>query len=176
MFRGTGVLCSATLYAATISAAATAAEATASASAEVIQPLAITRSADLVFGAFAAGSGGSVTVSPSGVRAASGTTLSSVGATPTAAQFDVTGAANASYTLSTTGTSATLVDGVAHSMVLVLNSELTGATATSGTVVANGTLPAGGRQSLQIGGTLRVDAAQTPGVYAGIISVTIEYN
>src|SRR5680860_893962 len=68
-----------------------AAAASTASTATVIVPIAITKSADLVFGSFAKGAGGSVTVSTSGARTATGAILSTVGGTPSAAKFDVTG-------------------------------------------------------------------------------------
>jgi hypothetical protein len=150
-----------------------AAEAIASASGTVIQPIAITKAADLSFGKFAPGAGGTVTVSTSGARTASGVVLSSIGSSPTAARFDVTGDADATYSISIDAP-ANVSDGAAGTMALATFSDLTGAGATSGNV-ASGTLT-GGAQSIYLGGTLTVGATQTAGAYTGDVTVTVEYN
>ncbi len=151
-----------------------AANAVAAAGATVIAPLAINKSANLSFGSFAPGTGGSVTVSTSGVRVADNTILSTANSSPTAAQFAVSGDPAATFDISVVA-STTLDDGAGHSMALVTCSDLTGANTTSGNVAA-GTLSAAGSQSLFVGGTLSVAAAQMPGLYSGSIAVTVEYN
>lgn len=151
-----------------------AANAVAIAGATVIAPLAINRSTNLSFGSFAPGTGGSVTVSTSGLRVADNAILSSANSAPTAAQFEVSGDPAATFDI-TIVASTTLDDGAGHSMALVTCSDLTGANATSGNV-SSGTLSAGGSQSLFVGGTLSVAAAQVPGLYSGNIAVTVEYN
>ena len=151
-----------------------AANAVATAGATVIAPLAINRSANLSFGSFAPGTGGSVTVSTSGARVVDNAILSSVDSAPTAAQFEVSGDPAATFDI-TIVASTTLDDGAGHSMALVTCSDLMGANTTSGNV-ASGMLSAGGTQSLFVGGTLSVAAAQVPGLYSGSIAVTVEYN
>jgi hypothetical protein len=152
-----------------------AAEATTTSTATVIEPIAITKAADLVFGKFAPGGGGTVTVATDGARTASGTILSAVGSSPTAAQFDVTGDADATYSIGWTGVSV-LTDLVSsETMTLSKISNLIGGNTTSGEV-ATGTLSAGGAQSIYLGGTLTVGAAQAAGDYAGDVTVTVEYN
>jgi len=151
-----------------------AASAVATASATVLAPIAIAKSADLSFGSFAPGTGGSVTVSTSGVRVAGNTIQLATNSSPTAAKFEVSGDPAASYDI-TIAASTTLNDGAAHSMRLVTCSDLNMANTTSGNV-ASGTLSATGTQSLFVGGTLSVDAAQLAGQYSGNIAVTVEYN
>ncbi len=60
-------------------------------------------------------------------------------------------------------------------MALAKFSDLSGANATSGEVTT-GTLDGAGTQSLFVGGTLTVAAAQVPGVYTGTVIATVEYN
>jgi hypothetical protein len=150
-----------------------AADATATATSTVIVPIAITKSADLVFGQFAPGAGGTVTVATNGNRTASGPVLSSVGSTPAAARFDVTGANNATYTISWSGGTA-LTSGT-NTMTLTRVSALTADGATTGEV-ANGTLTATGAQSIYLGGVLNVAATQPVGTYTGNVTATVEYN
>lgn len=151
-----------------------AADATTTSTATVITPIAITKSADLVFGSFARGAGGSVTISTSGARTASGTILSTVGNTPSAAQFDVTGDGASTYSITWSGDTA-LTDSVStETMALARISDLTAGNATTGEV-ANGTLTTGA-QSIYLGGTLTVGAAQAAGAYTGSVTATVEYN
>jgi spore coat protein U-like protein len=157
------------------SASSFAAEATASAGGTVITPIAITKAADLSFGKFAPGAGGTVTISTSGARTGSGVILSSVGSSPTAARFNVTGDADATYSISINAPT-TLSDGAAtaSTMGFATFSDLTGGGATSGNVTS-GTLT-GGAQSIFVGGTLTVGASQKAASYAGNVTVTVEYN
>lgn len=164
------------LGAAVFSGNSFAANAAAVASGTVIEPIAIAKTSDLAFGKFAPGIGGSVTVSTSGARTGAGVILSTIGSAPTAASFDVTGQADATYSIAITP-DATLSDGAAGTMLLSTFSDLTGGNATSGDVQAGGgTLSAVGAQTIYVGGTLTVGAAQTAGDYSGNITVAVEYN
>ncbi|MBL3555310.1 MULTISPECIES: DUF4402 domain-containing protein [Marinobacter] len=153
-----------------------AAGASTTSTATVITPITITNVADLVFGSFAKGAGGSVTVSTSGARTATGAILSTVGATPTAAKFDVTGDGASTYSITWSGDTAltTGAGGAGETMALARISDLTGGGATTGEVTS-GTLTAGA-QSIYLGGTLTVDAAQVAGAYTGTVTATVEYN
>ena len=164
------------LAAASLCGTGMAASDTAVASGTVIQPIAVAKSTDLVFGKFAAGAGGTITVSTNGSRTTSGVITSSSGAAPSAARFNVTGETGATYTITHSGTT-TLTNTTGsggETMVLTKFSDLNAAGATTGTATA-GTLTAGA-ESIYVGGTLAVAAAQVPGVYAGSIIVTVEYN
>lgn len=154
------------------SAPAHAATANANASATVIAPLAIAAASDLAFGSFAPGAGGSVTISTSGARSASGVLLLTSSAS--AARFNITGQPNATYTITHGGTPV-LTNAASDTMALAKFSDLTAGNATSGNVAA-GTLGAAGTQSLYVGGTLTVAAAQPAGVYTGDVIATVEYN
>ncbi|MDQ3288527.1 MAG: DUF4402 domain-containing protein [Pseudomonadota bacterium] len=164
------------LSTAVIAANSHAAEATATSTATVIAPIAITAPVNLVFGSFAPGAGGSVTVSTSGARTATGAILSTVGNAPSAAKFDVTGDGSSTYSIAI-APSANLSDGstTPNTMALATFSDLTGGGATSGNVTS-GTL-ASGAQSIYVGGTLTVSSTQAASTaYAGTVAVTVEYN
>ncbi|AHI30246.1 hypothetical protein AU14_17300 [Marinobacter similis] len=154
-----------------------AADDSATASANVIAPIQITKTADLVFGDFAPGVGGTVTVSTSGARTATGPILSASGASSSAAQFDVVGEANATYSISYSGDTAltNTTGGGGETMLLTRHSDLTGAGAIAGEVTS-GTLGITGTQSIYLGGTLAVSGTQVPGSYQGTVTVTVEYN
>jgi hypothetical protein len=145
-------------------------------SSTVIVPIAITKSADLNFGKFAPGAGGEVTVATDGARTASGPILSSVGSTPTAAKFDVTGDNRATYSI-TWGGAAKLTDSGASSQTVALSkiSDLTAGGATTGEV-ETGTLDGSGDQSIYLGGKLSVGRDQAEGTYTGDVTATVEYN
>ena len=149
--------------------------ATSTASSTVIVPIAITAPVALSFGRFAHGTGGSVTISNSGVRTASGVILSSSSGVQTAARFDVTGDGSSTYAITHSGVTV-LSDSATtpNTMALAKTSDLTGSNVTTGNV-STGTLSSGA-QSIYIGGTLTVGASQVAGTYTGAVTVTVEYN
>lgn len=156
------------------SSASQAADATATASGTVVQPIAITAAENLNFGSFAPGAGGTITVSTSGARTATGAIA--VGTDAAAARFDITGTASATYSITHGGTALlTNTTGAGETMALAKFSDLTGGNATSGNVTS-GTLDALGAQSVFVGGTLTVAANQAPGLYTGSVIATVEYN
>lgn len=154
-----------------------AAAVTSTATSTVIAPIGITAPVVLSFGKFAPGAGGSVTISNSGARTGAGVILSSTASTQTAARFDVTGEGSSTYAITHSGVtvlSGPTVATVVQTMALAKTSDLTGADVTTGNV-ATGTLTTGA-QSIYVGGTLTVDAAQAAGDYTGAVTVTVEYN
>lgn len=166
------LLAAAAAVSVSLSAPVQAAQATANATGTVVSPIAIVAATDLVFGSFAPGAGGNVTVSTSGVRATTGPILMT-GTVASAARFNITGEASSTYSITHSG-SATLVSG-ANSMALTKFSDLSAANATSGNP-PTGTLDGAGAQSLYVGGTLAVGPTQAPGVYTGTVIATVEYN
>jgi hypothetical protein len=144
-------------------------------SATVIVPIQISKTTDLVFGKFAPGAGGKVTVATDGARTTTGPILSVSGATPTAAKFDVTGDNNSTYGITWSG-AAVLTDSVSsETMALSKISDLTAAGVTTGEI-SSGTLSGSGAQSIYLGGELTVGVAQADGTYAGDVTATVEYN
>ena len=165
----------AALAAVLVSSAGGASAVTATASATVIVPIAITKGADLSFGKFAPGAGGTITVNTSGVRSVSGVILSSVGSSPSAARFDVTGDNNATYAITLTPPTDLISgsDTMAFTGFSEVGSAPTGITSGN---AATGTLSGAGAQSIYIGGTLTVASNQATGSYSGTITCTVEYN
>lgn len=153
--------------------------ATATATAIVLQPIAVTKSADLVFGNLVAGNG-DVTVATDGARTRNGTAVLPSGVTPAAARFDVTGAGTQSFTIDYTGSDTTLSDGATHTMAIDWITEVT-ATATptgktnAATDATTGTLTSGAAY-IYVGAVLTVGSSQTPGTYTGVVKVTLAYN
>jgi Domain of unknown function (DUF4402) len=128
-------------------------------------PIACAKTADLLFGDVIVGAiAGTVTISPGGVRSATGVTL--FGTNPTgAAAFTVSGQANTSYSI-TLPASVTL-NGPAATMT---------ATNFLSSIGTTGLLNAAGTQSFGVGAQLNVAANQTDGDYAGVFSVVVTYN
>ena len=141
--------------------------ASADASARIVEPLQITKTADLKFGNIAAGpSAGQVDMSISDVRTATGgVTLITAGNVSNAAAFDIIGYPDASFTISlpasiliASGANDMLVDNFVSSL---------GATST---------LDATGASALKVGASLNVAANQAVGLYTGSFDVTVAYN
>jgi hypothetical protein len=140
----------------------------ATANATIITPIAIAHVADLNFGNIVAGTGiGTVIVDTEGDRTKTGDVIlpSATLGTVNAAEFTVTGLADATYAItlptsidiSETGETTMTVDNFTSNP--------------SGT----GTL-AGGTQTLSVGARLNVGAGQVAGDYTGEFSVTVAYN
>lgn len=122
---------------------------------------------DLSFGAFVAGSGGTVTISPQAARTGSGDVVlmtSGQFSQGRAASFDLSGSSNATYqiTLPSDG-SVTLTGSQGGSMSL---SAFTSSPSGSGQLNLLGT------QTLYVGATLAVSSNQAAGSYSGSFSVT----
>lgn len=129
--------------------------------------IAIVNTQALAFGKFVAGSGGSVTVSPGGVRSASGGVVLVPSGAGTAAQFAVSGDANLTYAISLPGNGVVSLTSGSNSMALnnfTSSPNLTGA------------LSVGGSQTLAVGATLSVGSNQASGSYSGTFDVTVNYN
>ncbi|MDR9438013.1 MAG: DUF4402 domain-containing protein [Halomonas sp.] len=132
------------------------------------QEIVIQNTRGLSFGSFVAGSGGSVAVSPSGLRSAGGDVLLIRSGEGLAAEFTVSGNAEATYTIQLPGDDFVTLTGPGSDMVI---NNFTSTPSGTG-----GQLSAGGSQILTVGGTLNVGFSQTPGDYAGSFSVIVNYN
>lgn len=125
---------------------------------------------NLSFGAFAAGAGGSVTVSPQSTRTATGDVILMTGGQFSqggAASFDLTGSPNATYqiTLPADG-QVTLTGSQGGSMTL---SSFTSSPSGQGQLSSVGT------QTLYVGATIAIGSNQAPGTYSGTINVTVVF-
>lgn len=145
-----------------------AAQATANATATVMTPISISKTADLRFGKFSALTGGTVVISTAGARSATGAVVLSSTDAGGAAAFTVSGDASATYAI-TLPSSATITHTTDATKTMSVGSF---GSNPSGT----GTLSAGGSQALAVGGTLTVGSAQTVGSYTGTFNVSVEYN
>jgi hypothetical protein len=129
--------------------------------------IAISNTQGLAFGKFVAGSAGSVTVSPGGVRSTSGGVVLMSSGAGAAAQFAVSGDANATYVISLPADGTVSLASGANSMAV--NTFTSSPSPT-------GTLGAGGTQTLSVGATLSVGSNQASGSYSGSFDVTVNYN
>jgi len=128
----------------------------------------LNNNAALSFGAFTAGSGGTITVAPGGARMKTGSViLVNQAGTASAAQFTISGTPSAVFTISlpVDGT-VFLSDGGSGSMAL-------NGFASSPSVT--GVLSGGGTQTINVGATLSVGNVQTTGSYSGAFNVTVNY-
>ncbi|GGE77200.1 hypothetical protein CR103_07125 [Massilia psychrophila] len=152
---------------------------TALASAAVLAtPVVVTKTADLSFGKFAAGTAGSITISTSGTRSVSGGVLAFAdGPAMTAAAFVVSGAPGAAYSITHSGTATLSRLGGVDTMLMTKSSAGGAAGAANGTTnAAPGSVLNNGSQTIYIGATLDVGAGQAGGSYSGTLAVTVEYN
>lgn len=146
------------------------ATATATATATIVTPISITKTVDMNFGnvAVQTAAGGTVIMTPGGVRSTTGgVTLPAVAGTVTAASFTVNGQGTYTYAITLPATATTLTNGA---------NTMTADTWTS-TPSATGALTAG-TQTLNVGATLNVAAAQAAGIYVSgtPFSVIVNYN
>lgn len=132
-----------------------------------VSALSLLNTRDIAFGSFAAGTGGTVVISPAGSRSASGGVVLFSAGDGTAAQFTISGDPEFIYSISlpSDGT-VSLSDGNGHSM------DINGFTSQP---ALSGHLSAGGSQVLAIGATLHVGSNQPAGNYAGDFPITVNY-
>lgn len=156
------------LVSATYSFAQASATATASASAVIITPLTIVKNTDINFGNVAVGTtAGTVVLTPGGSRSTTGgVTLPAITGTFTAASFAVAGMGTSTYSITLPSAALTLTSGSNTMTASVFKSTPSG----------TGALTAG-IQTLTVGATLNVGAAQPAGLYVSAgFPVTICYN
>ncbi len=149
---------------------AQAADGTATAAATIAAAIGIANTADMSFGIMSPdpGNPGTVVLVPAGTRTNPDGFLTLIGGgTIAAAAFDVTGGANATYTISLPGAAVTLNSGGDSMTADTFTDSLSG----------TGTLDGSGAQSFTVGATLNVTAAQPAGDYISAgFTVTVNYN
>ena len=145
--------------------------ANATASATVITPIAITNASNMNFGNISVqtATGGTVVLAPAGSRTrTSGVTLPATTGTVSAASFNVTGTAAYTYAITLPGT---------VTLTRASGAETMDATSFTSSPSATGTLNGSGAQTLTVGATLTVAAAQVAGSYVSTnFDVTVNYN
>ncbi len=155
--------------------AAAQASATASATARIVTPIAISKTTDMNFGNVAvnATTAGTVILDTASARTATGgVTLPAVTGTVAAAVFNVSGEPSYTYAITL------------PSSALTISSTVSGTTSTMTVTAFNsfpsltGTLSGSGSQTLKVGATLNVAAAQAAGTYTSgsPFTVTVNYN
>ena len=147
------------------------ATASASATATIITPISITKVNDMNFGnvAVQASTGGTVVLATNGSRTrTSGVTLPAVTGTVSAASFTVSGDGSRTYDITLPNSTTLTHSSGAGTGTMTVNTFTSNPSAT-------GTLSSGS-QSVSVGATLNVAAAQAPGVYTGSFDVTVNYN
>lgn len=146
------------------------ASATSSAAATIVGPIGITNTTVMNFGNVAVSTTvpGTVILAPAGTRSPTGgVTLPATTGTVAAAVFNVTGADGYTYAITLPATPTTISFGAINMTVDTFTSTPSG----------TGSL-AGGSQTLSVGATLNVAAAQAAGTYisATPFTVTVNYN
>jgi hypothetical protein len=146
------------------------ATASATATATIVAPITITKTTDMNFGNVAVDNvlGGTVVLDPASARTPSaGVTLPATTGTVSAASFTVTGTAGFTYSI-TLPIDIILFHSLGMDQMLADN--LTSTPSGAGTLV-------GGTDVINVGATLNVAPAQTPGVYTSPnFDVTVNYN
>ncbi len=145
--------------------------ATATASSTIVTPIGITKTVDMNFGNVAINSttAGTVVLAPAGTRTSTGgVTLPATAGTVAAAEFNVTGANNYTFSITLPSTSHEIKSG----------SNTMSVTGFTSTPTPTGTLSATGSATVKVGATLNVSAGQAAGTYTSVtpFEVTVNYN
>ena len=145
--------------------------ATATASSTIVTPIGITKTVDMNFGNVAINSTtpGTVVLAPTGTRTPTGgVTLPATAGTVAAAEFNVTGANNYTFSITLPSTSHEIKSG----------SNTMSVTDFTSTPTPTGTLSATGSATVKVGATLNVSAGQAAGTYTSVtpFEVTVNYN
>lgn len=144
-----------------------AATATATVDANIIMAISMTTRNGLSFGDISAGStSGTVILTSSGARTATGGTTVNTSTSGNPSTFDVQGEPNASFSI-TLPASVILSNSSSQTMTV---DNFTSSPSPSGV------LDSSGKQTLFVGATLNVSANQPFGSYSGQMSVTVDYN
>lgn len=130
--------------------------------------ISVTNNQGLSFGKFAAASAGSVTISPAGVRSATGGVVLLGSDGGAAAQFTVSGDSSLTYDI------ILPVDGVVS--LTAAGGQTLPVRAFTSSPSGTGQLGIGGSQTLRVGATLDVGSGQAQGAYTGSFEVTVNYN
>lgn len=155
--------------------AQTSSTASATAAATILQPILIEKTAgapEMNFGTIGADSevAKTVVLATDGSRTASTATLYTVGQAAAAGSYDITGTANAAFSI-TLPTTVNVNGGVPTAGVAMTITDWVSSLGESSTLDANG------KQSLLVGATLNVGAGQLPGLYTSeSFDVTVDYN
>jgi hypothetical protein len=156
---------------------ALAANQTATSTARIYQAITIGAASTLVdFGILTPGApGGNVSVLGNNSLNVGASGATATAGTPSAATFAIGGLANTVYTIDTaTGSSANLTSG-GDTMAVSYTAYSFNTDNTYATSGATATLSGAGADTLRVGSTITVGAAQAAGTYTGTLSVTVNY-
>lgn len=143
---------------------AMAADASGTANATMVAPISMAATSAMEFASLAATTtAGTVVLSTAGARSGTDVDVLS-GGSPAAAVFTVSGANNATYSLTLPSTPQTLTSG-GDTMTL-----------TAFTEDSTETLNGSGSEAFNVGATLNVGISQPAGSYTGTYTVTVAYN
>jgi len=146
---------------------ASAATTTTTVEANIVSTINLVAQNGIVFGDIAASSiPGTVSIDTDGSRTTTGGTTVNTNTSGTPAKYEVSGDPNAYFTI-TLPTSVVITSGAGDNMTIVNFHSVP---------ETNGQIDASGKQSLNIGATMKVGSFQPFGSYSGIMSTTIEYN
>ncbi|MCK9410877.1 MAG: DUF4402 domain-containing protein [Prolixibacteraceae bacterium] len=135
------------------------------ASVTVIQPIAISRAADLNFGRITIGGAGTVVVSSGGTRTQTGSITLLTGGSEAPGLFNITGRATSTYAV-TIPNSVTLKKSGAPTEVI-----------TADTFTNNAIALTGSSDQLKVGATIHLVGNETVGAYSSdLFAVTVAYN
>ncbi|MCK9641768.1 MAG: DUF4402 domain-containing protein [Prolixibacteraceae bacterium] len=135
------------------------------ASVTVIQPIAISRAADLNFGRITIGGAGTVVVSSGGTRTQTGSITLLTGGSEAPGLFNITGRATSTYAV-TIPNSVTLKKSGAPTEIITADSFTNNAVALTGS-----------SDQLKVGATIHLVGNETVGAYASdLFAVTVAYN
>ncbi|MDR3682758.1 MAG: DUF4402 domain-containing protein [Geothrix sp.] len=135
--------------------------------ANFLTAISLSKVTDLNFGsAIMSGTAGTVVLTPTGARSATGGVTLASGGLVGPATFTVTGDAAATYAI--TLPSSITLNGAGGATLTV--------SPVASTPSATGLLDGTGQQTLAVGGTLNVAANQPAGAYSGTFNVTVAYN
>ena len=121
---------------------------------------------DLVFGKFAAGSGGTVVISPAGARSSTGGVVLLSSSTISAANFHITGDANLVFSITLPNNGDVNLSSGGQSM------PVTNFTVSPASPAA---LDSTGNKIIAVGGALTVDSGKQSGDYNGAFNITVNY-
>lgn len=143
------------------------ATATFTASVTILEPIQVKNTAPLNFAHIYAGKGGSVTLTPSGVRMIDGIVVLADGGNISAAAFVVSGAPGLSFSLSIPKKDYILSNGEDRIIIKDFTSIIEGSPKfTDSTKI------------IKLGATLEIEENQTPGIYRNVekMAITVNYN
>ena len=141
---------------------------TATGTANIITPISILNAGNMNFGNIAvSATAGTVILTPTGTRSITGgVTLPAAAGTISVASFTVSGLSSSTYSITLPSSDYTISGGGSTMIVNAFTSNPTG----------TGTLSSGGSQTINIGATSNVGAAQAAGTYTNAVGFPVKVN